>query len=411
MTARAVLFLVLDGISDRPCPELGDRTPLQAALTPNLDRLAREGTCGIMDTIGPGIRPGSDTSHLSLLGYPPERYYTGRGPLEAEGCGIHMEKGMIGFRGNYATLGNDGTIIDRRAGRIHETRELSAAIQREVDLSSLGVSFWFCSGAGHRAALALKGEGLGAGVSSNDPKREGVAPTEIQPCTRKKADWKTAEACKEFIRQSHEVLNDHPLNRGRKSRGEPPANVVLLRGAGEMGQFESFEERYHLQGSVIAAATLIIGIGKVAGLRHVSVPGATGSVDTNLDGKIAAALEELRKKDFVLLNIKGSDEAAHDGNAKEKKQFIERIDASLAPLFGLSDCLLVICGDHSTPCTIKDHSADPVPLLIRGEGVRVDGVKRFDEISCAQGALHRLPGLSLMPIILDLINKTHKYGA
>jgi 2,3-bisphosphoglycerate-independent phosphoglycerate mutase len=134
-------------------------------------------------------------------------------------------------------------------------------------------------------------------------------------------------------------------------------------------------------------------------------------VDTNLDGKIAAAVEELRERDFVLLNIKGSDEAAHDGNAKEKKQFIERIDTSLAPLFGLSDCLLVICGDHSTPCTLRDHSADPVPLLIRGDGVRVDGVKRFDEISCAQGGLHRLVGLSLMPIILDLINKTHKYGA
>jgi 2,3-bisphosphoglycerate-independent phosphoglycerate mutase len=411
MTARTVLFLVLDGISDRPCPELGGKTPLQAAYTPVLDRLTEEGICGIMDTIGPGIRPGSDTSHLSLLGYPPERYYTGRGPLEAEGCGIPMEKGMIGFRGNYATLGEDGTILDRRAGRIHETRELSAAIQREVDLSSLGVSFWFCSGAGHRTALALKGEELGAAVSSNDPKQEGVAPSSICPCTAAAADRKTADACNEFVRQSREVLRDHPLNRERIRQGEPPANVVLLRGAGEMGQFESFGERYRLKGSVIAAATLIIGIGKVVGLRQVTVPGATGSVDTNLEGKINAAIRELQDRDFVLLNIKGSDEAAHDGDPVQKKQFIERIDASLAPLLDLSDCLLVICGDHSTPCTIRDHSADPVPLLIHGEGVRVDGVRRFDEISCALGGLHRLQGLSLMPIILDLINKAHKYGA
>jgi phosphoglycerate mutase (EC 5.4.2.1) len=411
MTARTVLFLVLDGISDRPCPELGGKTPLQAASTPILNRLAREGVCGIMDTIGPGIRPGSDTSHLSLLGYPPERYYTGRGPLEAEGCGIHMEKGMIGFRGNYATLGKNGTIVDRRAGRIHETRALSEAIQQGVDLSSQGVTFGFCSGAGHRAALAFKGEGLGAGVSSNDPKKEGIAPPPVQSCTPKNADRKTADACNEFIRQSHEILNDHPLNRQRIQNGEPPANIVLLRGAGEMGHFEAFEERYHLRGSVIAAATLIVGIGKVVGLRHVAVPGATGSVDTNLEGKIAAALHELEEKDFVLLNIKGSDEAAHDGKAREKKEFIERIDASLAPLLGLPDCLLVICGDHSTPCTIKDHSADPVPLIIHGDGVRVDSVRRFDEIACAQGGLHRLPGLSLMPIILDLINKAHKYGA
>ncbi len=411
MTARTVLFLVLDGISDRPCPELGGKTPLQAASTPVLDRLAEEGICGIMDTIGPGIRPGSDTSHLSLLGYPPERYYTGRGPLEAEGCGIPMEKGMIGFRGNYATLGEDGTILDRRAGRIHETRELSAAIQREVDLSSLGVSFWFCSGAGHRAALALKGEELGAAVTSNDPKREGVAPSPICPRTAEAADQKTADACNEFVRQSREVLWDHPLNQERIRRGEPPANVVLLRGAGEMGQFEPFGERYQLEGSVIAAATLIIGIGKVVGLRPVSVAGATGSVDTNLEGKISAATRELQDKDFVLLNIKGSDEASHDGDPVQKKQFIERIDTSLAPLLDLPDCLLVICGDHSTPCTIRDHSADPVPLIIHGEGVRVDGVRRFDEISCALGGLHRLQGLSLMPIILDLINKAHKYGA
>jgi 2,3-bisphosphoglycerate-independent phosphoglycerate mutase len=411
MTARVVLLLVLDGISDRPCPELGGKTPLQAASTPVLDRLATEGVCGIMDTIGPGIRPGSDTSHLSLLGYPPERYYTGRGPLEAEGCGIHMEKGMIGFRGNYATVGKDGTILDRRAGRIHETRELSAAIQQGVDLSSQEISFWFCSGAGHRAALALKGKGLGAGVSSNDPKKEGIAPPSVRPCSRKKADRKTADVCNDFIRQSREILEDHPLNRQRVREGKPPANIVLIRGAGEMGCFEPFEERYHLQGSVIAAATLIIGIGKVVGLQHVAVPGATGSVDTNLEGKIAVTMHELEQKNFVLLNIKGGDEAAHDGNAQEKKKFIEKIDASLVPLLTLSDCLLVICGDHSTPCTIRDHSADPVPLLIHGEGVRVDSVKRFDEISCAQGGLHRLQGLSLMPIILDLINKAHKYGA
>jgi 2,3-bisphosphoglycerate-independent phosphoglycerate mutase len=411
MTARAVLLLVLDGISDRPCPDLGGKTPLQAASTPVLDQLAHQGVCGIMDTIGPGIRPGSDTSHLSLLGYPPEKYYTGRGPLEAEGCGIHMERGMIGFRGNYATLGKNGTILDRRAGRIHETRALSTAIQQGVDLSSLGISFWFCSGAGHRAALALKGEGLGAGVSSNDPKKEGIVPPAVKSTTRKTTDQKTAKACNEFIRQSHEILEDHPLNRKREGRGEPPANIVLIRGAGEMGHFESFEERYGLRGSVIAAATLIIGIGRVVGLRPVMVPGATGSVDTNLEGKISAAVQELDQKDFVLLNIKGGDEAAHDGKAQEKKNFIERIDASLAPLIELPDYLLIICGDHSTPCTIRDHSADPVPLLIRGDGVRVDRVKRYDEISCAEGGLHRLHGLSLMPIILDLINKAHKYGA
>ena len=411
MTARTILFLVLDGISDRPCPELGGKTPLQAASTPVLDRLAAEGICGIMDTIGPGIRPGSDTSHLSLLGYPPEKYYTGRGPLEAEGCGIHMEKGMIGFRGNYATLGTDGTIRDRRAGRIHNTQRLSEAIQEGVDLSTLEVSFQFRSGAGHRAALALRGEGLGADVSSNDPKREGVPPPPVRACTGKTADRKTANTCNEFIRQSHEILDSHPLNRKRIAKGEPAANVILIRGAGQMGHFEPFGERYGLHGSVIAAATLITGIGGVVGLVNREVPGATGSTDTNLEGKIAAAVEELKTRDFVLLNIKGADEASHDGKVEDKKRFIERIDASLAPLLDIPGCLIVVCGDHSTPCSIRDHSADPVPLLIHGVGVRVDRVKRFDEISCAEGGLHRIQGLSLLPIACDLINKTHKYGA
>jgi len=411
MTARKVLFLVLDGIADRPCPDLGGKTPLQAAATPTLDRIAAEGVCGIMDTIAPGVRPGSDTAHLALLGYPPREYYTGRGPLEAEGCGIHMEHGMIGFRANFATLDPDHRVIDRRAGRIHETRELSAAIEQGVDLSAFGVGFRFVSGAGHRAALALKGPGLGSNVSSNDPKKEGVPPLTIVPTTDRPADRKTADVCNEFIRQSTKILFDHPLNKTRRSAGQNPANVVLIRGAGEMGKFEPFPERYELTGSVIAAATLITGIGKVVGLEYIPVPGATGSADSNLAGKIAAALRELDRKDFVLVNIKGADEAGHDGHAKKKAAFIEKIDAAIAPLLSRDDCILAICADHSTPCSIKDHSADPVPVVIHGEGVRVDRVTAFDEISCAEGGLTRLHGCELMPILLDLIDKAHKYGA
>ena len=411
MIARNVLLLVLDGISDRPCKELGGKTPLQAASTPVLDGFAKEGICGIMDTIGPGIRPGSDTSHLSLLGYPPVQYYTGRGPLEAEGCGIHMKKGMIGFRCNFATVDHQGTVIDRRAGRIHNTGQLSQAIEDGVDLSSYGVQVRFRSGAGHRAALALEGEDLGANVSSNDPKQEGVIPPRIRACTDQPADQKTAEICNAFIVQALEILEDHPLNRRRREAGEPPANMVLVRGAGQMGHFESFQDRYGLQGSVIAAATLIIGIGRVVGLAHIDVPGATGSVDTNLTGKIDATLRELENRDFVLVNVKGADESSHDGKPLEKRDFIERIDASLAPLAEREDCLMVICGDHSTPCDIRDHSADPVPLMIHGDGVRVDSIDRFTEVDCARGGLHRIQGLALMPIVLDLINKTHKYGA
>ena len=411
MIAEKVLFLVLDGISDRPCEALDGQTPLAAARTPVLDRLASEGVCGIMDTIAPGIRPGSDTSHLALLGYPPQDYYTGRGPLEAEGTGIHMTAGMIGFRCNFATTDESGLVTDRRAGRISGTEPLARAIREGVDLSALGVGFRFESGAGHRAALALTGEGLGDAVSSNDPKAEGARPLAIRPLSDDPADEKTARACNEFIRQSTDILARHPLNAQRAEEGLPPANLLLIRGAGKMGTLPSFQERYDLSGSVISAATLISGIGKAVGLEHIPVPGTTGSADSDLDAKVEAVLGELGRKDFVLANIKGADEAGHDGKAVEKRDFIEVIDAALEPLLALTDTLIIICADHSTPCSVMDHSADPVPVVIRGPGVRVDRVDRFDEVACAEGGLNRIRGRDIMPIILDLINKSHKYGA
>jgi 2,3-bisphosphoglycerate-independent phosphoglycerate mutase len=411
MTANKILFIVLDGISDRPCPELGGLTPLAAAKTPVLDKLAAEGCCGIMDTIAPGIRPGSDTAHLALLGYDPRKYYTGRGPLECEGTGIHMEPGMIGFRCNYATISKNGIITDRRAGRIHDTQALSEAIQKGVDLSGFRVEFSFRSGAGHRAALALKGKGLGHCVSSNDPKKEGVPPQKVKEGKQTQVDQKTADICNEFVKQSSEILFRHPINIERVKKGLPPANIVLMRGAGEMGDFEPFTRKYGLSGSVISAASLITGIGSAVGLEHVHVDGITGSQDSNIAGKIAAAQQELKKKDFVIVNIKGADESGHDGLAGQKRNFIEKIDTVLEPLLAQKDCIIIICADHSTPCTIKDHSADPVPVIIRGDGVRVDDVVRFDEYACAYGGLNRIHGCDLMPTALDLINKAHKFGA
>jgi len=411
MTAKKILFIVLDGISDRPCPELGGLTPLAAAKKPVLDRLAKEGICGIMDTIAAGVRPGSDTAHLALLGYDPYKYYTGRGPLECEGTGIHMEPGMIGFRCNYATLSKDGIITDRRAGRIHDTTDLSAAIQEGVDLSKSGVEFTFRSGAGHRASLALKGVGIGHCVSSNDPKKDGVVPLTVQPIKQTPGDEKTAAICNEFVRQSSRILFDHPINKKRVISGLNPANIVLMRGAGEMGHFEPFAKKYGISGSVISAASLINGIGNAVGLTRVPVQGITGSQDSNIPGKIAAAIHELNTRDFVLVNIKGGDESGHDGLAEQKRDFITKTDLALAPLLDLPECIIIICADHSTPCTIKDHSADPVPVLIHGDGVRVDDVIRFEEYSCARGGLTRITGAALLATALDLINKAHKFGA
>jgi len=322
-----------------------------------------------------------------------------------------MEPGMIGFRCNYATIGPGGLITDRRAGRIHDTLALSKAIEEGVDLSPFGVTFSFRSGAGHRAALAIRGEGLGADVTSNDPKKEGSAPYAFQAKGDAERDKKTALVLTGFVRQAEAILENHPVNIGRRERGLPSANTILIRGAGEMGHFEPFSSRYGLSGAVISAAALISGIGRVVGLTPVAVPGITGSVNTNLSGKVDAVLRSLDEYDFILLNIKGADEEGHDGHAEGKRDFISRIDAALAPFAGREDTVFAFCGDHSTPCAVKDHSADPVPVLIWGEGVRTDAVDRFDEISCAGGGLCRIRGDSLLPILCDLVNKAQKFGA
>jgi 2,3-bisphosphoglycerate-independent phosphoglycerate mutase len=406
MTASKILLLVIDGVGDRPCGCLGGKTPLQAAHIPNLDELAKTGTCGIMDPIAPGIRAGSDTSHLSLLGYPPRQYYTGRGPLEAIGCGIQMEPGMIGFRANYATIDEAGNVIDRRAGRISDTTEISAAIRDNVDLSKYGVTIQFERGIGHRAALALRGDGLSAAISSNDPKATGLPPKTIYPENKEipSAEF-TAEICNEFCRQTTKILKDHPFNLARKAAGQNPANIVLIRGSGVMGVYEPFDERHGLSGSVVAAAALIAGIGRSVGLRHVPV-----KLDTSLAEQVALVRHEFATRDFVLFNIKNIDEYGHDGKMMEKKEFLEKIDRELLPFMEMPELMIAVCGDHSTPCTIKEHSADPVPLIIHGDGVRTDYVSSYDEVSCAAGALCRIHGGDLMPILLDLINKTHKYG-
>jgi len=406
MTASKILLLIIDGVGDRPCECLGGKTPLQAANIPTLDKFAAEGICGIMDTVAPGIRPGSDTSHLSLLGYPPHQYYTGRGPLEAAGVGISMKPGMIGFRANYATVDEKGLVSDRRAGRIEDTKEISKAIKDNVDLSKYGVSIEFEPGTGHRAALALRGDKLSAAVSTNDPKKTGVAPLVIVPTDSTAEAKRTAEICNEFSRQAVEILKNHPVNIARKTAGKNPANVVLIRGAGEMGVYETFEEKHELSGSVVAAAALIAGIGTSVGLERIPV-----LPTTPLDEQVRLVMNELDKKDFVLFNIKNADEFGHDGKAMEKKEFLERIDDAIKPFLARKDLLVAICGDHSTPCTIKEHSADPVPLIIHGDGIRTDNVTKYDEISCSAGGMCRICGSSLMPILLDLVDKTHKYGA
>ena len=404
--ANKILFIVLDGASDRP---VEGRTPLAVAKKPNMDALAFGGINGIMDTIAPGIRPGSDTSHLALLGYDPYHYYTGRGPFEAAGVGIDVKGGDIAFRVNFATLQN-GVVTDRRAGRIEDTDSLAKAINEKVKVP--GVEIIFKRSTGHRAALVLRGKGLSSAITDTDPKKEGNPIKECHATDETPGAKRTAEIVNSISRQVTEVLDSQPVNAERRRKGLPPGNAVLIRGAGVVPHIPPFEERYGMKGAVVAAAGLIIGIGKMCGLEHLTVEGEDiEDPPKRVRAKLKRAMDALQTHDFVLLNIKGADEAGHDGDFDKKTLFLEDADDAFKPLLTLKDTLIIITADHSTPVPLKDHSADPVPILIHGQGVRVDTLGHYNELVAHKGGLCRIRGMDVMPIALDLINKTKKFGA
>ncbi|HEY7587877.1 MAG TPA: 2,3-bisphosphoglycerate-independent phosphoglycerate mutase [Thermoplasmata archaeon] len=409
MDQRKILLIIFDGLGDRPVKELGNKTPLEAALKPNLDWFAANGMNGLLDPIGPGIRPGSDTSHLALFGYDPLESYTGRGPFEAAGVGIELQKGDVAFRCNFASVDKDLVLKDRRAGRIKQgTEELAKAL----DGMKLGrVKVVFRAGTEHRAALVLRGKGLSPKVTDTDPHDEGQKILESMPLEGKAKG--TAKALNAFTRRAFEILSEHPANKARVSKGEAPANIVVARGAGIAPDLEPVPQRLGLKAGGIAGVALIKGMYRAAGMDVLDVRGATGGLDTDMVAKAEAALRALKTYDLVVVNVKAADLCGHDGQALEKIRVIERIDqmvghlkAELGP-----EIVVALTADHSTPVSIKDHSGDPVPLTIFGEGFRVDGVPHYDERSVARGCLGRIRGQDLIPILMNLANRTEKFGA
>lgn len=400
----------MDGMADRPLEDLGFKTPLEGADTPNMDKLAETGICGIMDTIKPGIRPGSDTAHISILGYDPYVVYTGRGPFEAAGVGVDVLEGDIAFRCNFSTANDEGIILDRRAGRIRERTEELASSINSIDLND--VEIIFKESTGHRAVLVLRGNGLSDKVSAADPKYDGKKWTKVKPLDQTREAQKTADILNQVVERSYELLKDHPLNLERIDNGENPANIILPRGAGAVPHVQPFYDKYGLKAACIAETGLIKGIGKIMGMDIIDIDGATGGVDTNLDNIAQGILDTASKDyDFLLINIDGADEAGHDGNAKDKLEFIERADAVVGKLRDLDDFYFILTADHSTPISIMDHTGDPVPLVINGPDIRVDDVVEFNERAATQGGLCRIRGSDIMNILMDLMNKSTKFGA
>ncbi len=405
------LLLIADGLGDRPVPELDGRTPLEAAKTPALDRLAAEGECGLMDPIGPGIRGGSDTGHLAILGYDPYRSYPGRGPFEAMGIGLEVAPGDIAFRCNFATVDDGLVVTDRRAGRIEEgTAELAAALN---GFEHEGVVCRFKESVSHRAALVLHGPGLGDQVGDTDPHVEGQCVLILPEVPGDPASSKTARVVNAFVRQSYERLRNHPVNRERQRSGLPPANLVLTRGVGRSPDLEPFDRRRGVRSACIVEVGLLKGLGRYLGMKVIEVPGSTAGLDTDTEAIGRAVIEADRDHTFILCNVKGPDVAGHDSNVRGKVEILERIDLmvdQIARAIG-DHCIIAVTGDHSTPVTYGEHTGEPCPILVAGPPVRRDACQAFGERPCAPGALGRIRGLDVVNILTSYMGVQEKYGA
>lgn len=408
----------MDGLGDRPLKDLNNMTPLQAANTPNMDKMAEKGINGLMDSIKPGIIPGSDTAHISILGYDPYEVYTGRGPFEASGAGVDVLPGDIAFRCNFSTVDSNKIITDRRAGRIRDgTKEIVNALNEMTVRGYEDIKIIFKESIGHRAVLVLRAEGknkLSDAVSDADPKKEGKPPKKVVATDKTEEAKRTADILNKLIDKSYEMIKNHPINQEREKNGELPVNIIIPRGAGAVPEVEPLNDKYNIKSACIAETGLIMGIGRFAEMDIIEVEGATGGVDTNLENIANVIVKHAKGDDynFLLINIDGADEAGHDGNAKEKLEFVEKLDkVVIEKLLDLEDCYIILTADHSTPVAAMDHTADPVPMIINGPEVRIDFVNQFSEIEAYKGGLCRIRGSDVMDILMDLMNNSTKFGA
>jgi 2,3-bisphosphoglycerate-independent phosphoglycerate mutase len=397
---RKYVVLCGDGMADYPIPELQGRTPLQAAKTPNLDRMAKRGILGLVRTVPPGMAPGSDVANLSIFGYDPARYFTGRAPLEAAAMGIKLNPEDVAFRCNLVTLGGaDGreTMDDFSAGHIStgEAREIIGEIGRVLGDDE----FRFYPGVSYRHLMVWHGGERGLEIKTTPP--HDISGKEIAKFLPL---GKGREEILSLMEKAQKMLPGFPANRKRQQAGKQPANAIWLWGQGKAPALLPMTERFGLKGSVISAVDLTKGIGSYAGLEIVNVPGATGYLDTNYRGKADSALREISRKDFVYVHLEAPDEASHNGNLKDKIQAIEDFDRKivgpiLRGLEKIGDFRLLALPDHPTPIVLRTHSPEPVPFVVfssgdSGNSPRED--RHFDEASARKAGWEVDRGHELM---------------
>lgn len=404
------LLLAIDGLADRPVRALGGRTPLQAAETPNLDRLAAEGQAGLADPIAPGVVPDTAAGTLAMFGQSPQALK--RGPVEAIGAGFKLRPDDIALRANLATADRHGNVIDRRAGRIREeAEELAHALDRLPLPGDLGdaVEVRVKPGTEHRLAIVLRGHGLSPAITGSDPGDAAVPGPPLSPAPADPANDAavfTARVLAAFETAARKVLKKHPVNRRRLKQDRPPANLLLTRGAGRAHRLIPLEDAgLPLRVACVSGDRTVLGLAKILGARTVTKPGMTANLDTDLRLKFRTCARLLKENDIVLLHIKGADIAAHDRRPEQKAEFIERIDQELGRFLAdikTGALRVAVASDHATLSESGQHGADPLPVLIWGPDITADEVDRFDEQSVAGGELHRFPLQMLLGRLFEL---------
>ncbi|MCC8112710.1 MAG: cofactor-independent phosphoglycerate mutase [Bacteroidales bacterium] len=398
------LIILGDGMADHPVERLGGKTLLQYASTPAMDQLAREGRCGMLTTIPEGFQPGSEVANTAILGYDLSQVYEGRGPLEAASIGYEMEPDDLALRCNLITL-EDGKILNHHGGHLGTEDGHVLIHQLQEELGSEVVKF--LPGIQYRHLLIIKGgskyiECTPPHDHPGEPWRERlVKPIEGMEDfheDQRMTPRETADLLNYLIERSHTILENYPLNLSRKAHGKPMANSIWPWGGGYRPHMLTLEDQYPQvkSGTVISAVDLIRGIGHYAGLDIIKVPGATGLYNTNYDGKCRAAIEALKKTDFVFLHIEASDEAGHDGDLDLKLRTIESLDQHIVEpiLWEVARWDEPVCvallPDHPTPVELRTHVAEPVPFAFWHKGMEPDSVQTFDEEACAKGAYGHL---------------------
>ena len=418
-----MILVILDGLGDERNPKLGGKTPLEyiSKELKTLNRMASEGYLGMVSIVDYGIPPSSDMGHLAIFGYDLERDYPGRGYFEALGMGLDLEKGDVAFRTNFATVRRENNkliIVDRRAGRISGKDAEVLAKDLSEEFKRRGLPVEFIHTVEHRGVLVIKSDGkkLSNKITDTDPHEigapvlrslpyEGLSGEELEAAKR------TAEILNEALKVSYEFLDSHPLNKEREEKGLLKANVILARGAGIIKDLIPFKEKWGVEGAFVAGGPLYKGVARAIGLKEIHVEGATGTVKTNLKGKVEGTIKALDEGyEFVFLHIKGTDTLSHDKKAKEKAEFIKKIDEALAPLLELENVVIAVTGDHSTSSLRGHHIGLPVPIVFWTDGQKPFKQRTFDEATCSATGELRIFGKDILPLLLDFANRTMELG-